>query len=135
MFIFHGLFQHDSRLHDMNRFSKPHTSDTLLQLLITFQPIPFSFFLLCDFFEGLSRMSRSIVFNGFLDTFSRKSVRKLFLTTVMSIKNGFKLEHVPLTEISLHEMICRTLRVKSIFSNKLCESIKILLQLDGKNID
>lgn len=37
MFIFHGLVQHDSRLHDMNRFFKAHTSDTLLQVSITFR--------------------------------------------------------------------------------------------------
>ena len=37
MLIFHGLFQHDSRLHDRNRFLKPHTNDTLLHFSITFE--------------------------------------------------------------------------------------------------
>jgi hypothetical protein len=50
MFIFHGSVEHDSRLHDMNRFFKAHTSDTLLQFSITFQAKRSM-----ELFEGLNR--------------------------------------------------------------------------------
>jgi hypothetical protein len=71
MFIFHGLFLHDSRLHDMNRFLKHIQVILCCSFRSRSKPIPiFSSLLLeCDFFEGLWKIKNvSIIFNAFFNT-------------------------------------------------------------------
>lgn len=86
MLIFHGSFRHDSRLHDMNRFSKHKW-----YFVATFDHVPYIF---CSDFCLVSIL---VSINWIRS--------KGYCHKITSIKSFNEMEQVPLTQISLEQSL------------------------------